>query len=315
MQTRRFSLHFVSAIGVLAVLAFLVQTAAAQNFVPGSGKKVAEVGDDFEDPNWSWTGNLPKASYEIDKQSRPPYGGSANGRWFEPELRGAPDYVKRVATPDGGIPGSKGALALRTLYSGVPGKLSRDMQQDDFIANMGRFANMSVSRAPSVVARVYLPPFEQWEQRTGATFGFRAGMKATVNKSRGVFGTSSESKEYWPGMFIWFNAKGGSPNGVASAKLLIRSDENGRELNGPAIAQPGWWTLGMSFSPDGKVHYYAKAGVDNLTAKDHLGSYSPYGYRGEIFETFFFNINNQDDGKSWSTEWIVDDPALYVDGR
>jgi len=26
----------------------------------------------------------------------------------------------------------------------------------------------------------------------------------------------------------------------------------------------------------------------------------------------FFNIVNMDDGRSWSTEWIVDDPEIFV---
>jgi hypothetical protein len=28
--------------------------------------------------------------------------------------------------------------------------------------------------------------------------------------------------------------------------------------------------------------------------------------------TFFFNIVNNDDGRTWSTKWIIDDPELYV---
>ena len=31
----------------------------------------------------------------------------------------------------------------------------------------------------------------------------------------------------------------------------------GQDFAGPHITTPGWWTLGMSFSPDGQVHYYA----------------------------------------------------------
>ena len=38
----------------------------------------------------------------------------------------------------------------------------------------------------------------------------------------------------------------------------------------------------------------------------------PYGYHAELLETFFFDIVNMDDGKTWSTPWIVDDPMVYV---
>lgn len=68
----------------------------------------------------------------------------------------------------------------------------------------------------------------------------------------------------------------------------------------------------MSFTPDGQVHYYASEGVDNLTPQDRLLSSLPYGYRTEQVNTFFYNIVNQDDGRTWSTRWIIDDPSIYV---
>ena len=71
-----------------ALLAADARHVAAQVFVPGSGKRVAEVGDDFEDPKWNYIANLPKSSMENDHQARLPGGISANGRWYEPELRG-----------------------------------------------------------------------------------------------------------------------------------------------------------------------------------------------------------------------------------
>jgi hypothetical protein len=30
------------------------------------------------------------------------------------------------------------------------------------------------------------------------------------------------------------------------------------------------------------------------------------------FETIFFNVANMDDGKTWSTPWVVDDVSLYL---
>jgi hypothetical protein len=68
----------------------------------------------------------------------------------------------------------------------------------------------------------------------------------------------------------------------------------------------------MSVSKDGRVHYFARPGVENLTINDHIASQMPYGYRAERFRTFFFNICNDDDGKTWSTDWIIDDPAFYT---
>ena len=301
----------------LALLAVDARHVAAQVFVPGSGKRVAEVGDDFEDPKWNYIANLPKSSVENDHQARLPGGISANGRWYEPEMRGAPDVIKRIETPPDGIPGSKGSMSMRTLFSGIPGVPSYKRQQDDFVANVtSKIGNVSISRSPSVVTRVYLPPFDQWEQHTGNSFGFRAALVTTVNKSSGRFfgGTSRKSETYWPGMFIYFS-KADAQNKEDSARFLIRADEMGHDVWGPGIKQTGWWTLGMSFSPDGKVHYFIKPGVEDLTAKDFIATHLPYGYRAERFDTFFYDVLNMDDGKSWSTEWIVDDPGLYLEGR
>ena len=83
------------------------------------------------------------------------------------------------------------------------------------------------------------------------------------------------------------------------------------DVPGPRITQTGWWTLGMSFTGDGMVHYFASPGVDALTERDHIATTRPYGIMSERLNTFFFNVVTQDDGRSWSTEWVVDDPMLY----
>jgi len=83
-------------------------------------------------------------------------------------------------------------------------------------------------------------------------------------------------------------------------------------MRGPQITTSGWWTLGMSVTPDGRVHYYAKAGIEDLTAEDHIGSAYPFGYRAERVRSFFFNVCNGDDGRTWSTEFIIDDPQVFV---
>src|SRR5689334_12018982 len=99
---------------VAAALAFLPGVAQAQVIVPGTGQKIEKVGDDFEDANWSYIYNLPKGSEENDKQQRLPAGHSKNGRWFEGPMRGQPDIIQRVPTPEGGIPGSQGSLLMRS---------------------------------------------------------------------------------------------------------------------------------------------------------------------------------------------------------
>lgn len=305
---------------VLAALTAGVADLAYGQVVPGTGRKIAEVGDDFEDEKWNYIMNFPKASANIDHIDRQPAGGSTNGRWIESLYRGEMDIIKRVETPEGGLPGSKGAMLMKTLHSGIPGTYSYKMQQDDLLVNCSARLGYSLPAgwSPNCVVRVYLPPFEEWEKRSGSSFGFRLdveGSKETQGfggmfRRNSFFGRKTEA--YWPGFFIQFNSKTDGVNKVDSAMLLIRGDHLGHEVPGPMIMKPGWWTLGMSVTPDGRVHYYAHAGVEKLTAKDHIYSQWPYGFQCERMHTFFFNVTNQDDGRSWSTPWIVDDPALYV---
>jgi hypothetical protein len=299
----------------LLALSSTARSLHAQAIVPGTGQHINKVGDSFEDPKWEYTFNLPKSSEEDDGQQRSPGGFSKNGRWFEGAKRGQPDVIKRVLTPEGGLSNSESALLMRSMNTGVPGSYSYHFKQDDLIVNVsGRIGSVSVARAPSAVVHVYLPEWNQWEQRTGPSFGFRAALQAyktSPRKGRGRWGGGSETKleTYWPGIFIHFT-KGDGKDRDDSAALIIRGGPLGHDFNGPKIKEPGWWTLGMSFSPDGQVHYYAHAGVDDLTSADHISSQFPYGLQAQSLDTFFFNVVSGDNGQ-WSTPWIIDDPALF----
>lgn len=298
----------------LALLTVAPSVVCAQAVVPGTGQHINKVGDSFEDPNWTYVFNLPKSSEEEDSQTRSPGGFSKNGRWFEGAKRGQPDVLKRVPTPEGGLPGSEGSLLMRSLHTGVPGSFSYSFKQDDLIINTsGRMGGaVSVGRSPSVVVCVCVPPWEQWEQRTGPSFGFRAALQAykTERKKSRWGGSSTKLDTYWPGMFIHFN-KGDGKDRADSASLIIRGGPLGHDFNGPKITEPGWWTLGMSFTPDGQVHYYAHAGIDELTAQDRISSQYPYGLSAVQLDAFFFNVVSGDNGQ-WSTPWIIDDPALFL---
>ena len=290
-------------------------TAAAEPLIPGVGTKVPQVGDDFENPKWEFRYNLPKSSKNLDEATRSPGGTSKNGRWFEGVKRGQPDVIRRVSTPKGGLPDSQGALLLRSLRTGIPRSPSFRLQQDDFICNVkSRLGgNIPIGQSPSFVVRVFLPPVDEWENRRGPTFAIRAAVDThTVKNSGGLFSSASSAREtYWPGMFINFENKEYTGRDYDTAYLLIRANRNGGDFKGPQITTTGWWTFGMSFTPDGQVHYYAGPGVDDLTEEDYITSQYPYGFQCERFKTFFFNVCNGDDGKTWSTAWVIDDPTLF----
>ena len=92
----------------------------------------------------------------------------------------------------------------------------------------------------------------------------------------------------------------------------MKATNDGRVMRGPQITVTGWWTLGMTITPDGKMHYYAKPGIEDLTAADHVGSAWAFGYRAQRMRSFFFNVCNGDDGRTWSTEFVIDDPQMFV---
>lgn len=306
--------HRILLVGV--IVGWAANPVCAAPVVPGTGSKVENVGDDFEDAEWEYTFNSPKSTRNIDNLERTPSGESVNGRWYEGMKRGHPDIVRRVDTPSKGLPGSKGSLLLRSLWTGIPGRPSYHMQQDDFIAdvNYRLGSKIPVDRTPSVVVRVFLPPVDTWEDRTGPHFGFRTSLTTTVTRPpRGLLFSSSRREEetYWTGMFIEFQSKtDGHEHDYAYWRL--RADEDGNDFRSKQITTTGWWTIGMSITPDGMAHYYASPGVDDLTAEDRLASQYPYGYRAEYFKTFFFNVCNGDDGETWSTPWVIDDPTVYV---
>jgi len=301
-MTRLLALYTLSL--VVGLLSKGVQ--ADEPFVPGTGEKVAQSGDDFEDARWSYVKNGRKASYEDDEQQRPPGGKSRNGRWYESALRGQPDVVKRVPTPPGGLEGSEGALLLATKYSGIPGELAGKQMQDDLLmgvrSRLGRA--VPVSWSPSCTVRVFLPPFDKWENRTGASFGIRADVRG-----RDPDGTV---EPYWPGFFILFRSETSRQFKQDHAQISFRAQRSGRDFGGPKIYESGWWTFGLSFTPDGQVHYYAHEGVEDLTKADHLYSSFPYGSRCLYLDNIFFNVANWENGKNWSTPWVIDDPAFFV---
>lgn len=297
---------------VIALPIFFVDTQA--QVVPGTGMKLQQVGDDFEDEKWQWIPNGYKSSKEQDEQIRQPTGYSNNNRWFESPKRGMPDHIVRVATPEGGIPGSKGALKIQTLNSGVPSRNSNQMEQDDLVMSCSsRIGAISANRNPSCTCRIFLPAYDKWENRSGTHFGYRIDTKTTISESKKTFLFSRNTKkqeEYWPGYFIEFHSSHDGKFKEDEAMLLIRGDNLGHEVKSIKLS-PGWWTLGMSVSSDGRVHFYGKQGVSDLTAADHLYSSFPYGYKAEYFATHFFNSCNQNDGTTWSTPIIIDDPAVY----
>lgn len=268
--------------------------------IPGTGIRIARTGDDFEAEDWAYYPNHPKSSYNLDDEVREPGSSSKNYLWAEGAKRGTPDLARRVQTPEGGLAGSTGSMLFQTLRSGIPGELTHQQQQDDLLHNVpgtvGR--TIPVAWSPNCVCRVYVPPTKHWEQRDGATFGYRIGLLA--------------GEEYWPGIFLHMERVLKDGARTHQMRAWIRADNGGRDMPSLTFAPETWITMGMSVTPDGQCHFFARPDIEVLTKEDCVGSYWCYGYRAHAFQTFFYNVINMDDGRSVSTPWIIDDAFLYA---
>ncbi len=110
----------------------------------------------------------------------------------------------------------------------------------------------------------FLATDEEWEPRSGPTLRvfvppWKRRSWKTTNKF--LLPTRQEKEEiYWPGLFIILESRHQNGKGNNYAYFRVRSDRNGGDFKGPQIEVTGWWTLGMSFTPDGMVHYFASLG-------------------------------------------------------
>jgi len=272
--------------------------------LPGTGVPVARTGDDFEAEDWTYYPQSPKSSWNIDDEIRAPGGISKNYQWVEAAKRGQPDVVRRVTTPPGGIEGSKGSMLLQSLYSGVPNRPSGEQNQDDLLSNSEQLGGRAIPVAwsPNCVCRVYVVPHTKWEERNGASFGYRTGL---------VGWGKENNEEYWPGMFFHMERGLKDNKRTYSVRAWIRADGYGRDIPSLTFSDDSWITMGMSHTADGACHFFLRPGIEDLEEKDCVGSYWPYSYRAHSFQCFFFNVINQDDGRSVGTPWIIDDAMLY----
>lgn len=289
----------------VAISLWLLCVSAPGQIAPGTGLVIVQAGDDFEDSAWSFTHNFPKSSSNLDSNARTPQGVSANGRWEEGLTRGQPDILERVPTPTGGLAGSTHCLRVRSLNSGVPGSPSGNPQQDDLIGRISQISGVGiipVIRQPTLIARIRIPPPEQWESVTLSAFSFRVGVEGT------------NGLKNWPGMFFQLNRT------ARTVTLIGRANEQNQDFplslainyDTSLSSRNGWMTVGLSFTNDGRMHYYAGIGAGNLAEANLLNSRFPGNQPVKQLEYFFSSTVNTDNGSTWSPEFHLDDVRLTV---
>ncbi len=102
-----FTRRLLSPCALAAVVVCVPLSLSAQILVPGTGQKLTQVGDDFEDEKWDYVYNLPKSSEENDDRQRLPGGYATNGRWFEGAKRGQPDQICAFPRRPTALPAAK----------------------------------------------------------------------------------------------------------------------------------------------------------------------------------------------------------------
>lgn len=271
------------------VMAVLL-TLPAFGQLPGTGIKITQLSDDFENPNWSfnYASNI-----------------SSNGMWYG-SLRGAPEVLNRTTPPAGGIPGQTGALQIRSRDNDNDGY----PQQEDLVT---KFHNQLYGRylqradQPSFVAHIYMPPYASM-QKDWSTLGFR--IEARSNQLNPGY--------YYPSIWLqYYNYGGNYPNNFGVVVRMgdgFASDVYVKNMG--ANYAGGWVSVGISFDELGIGHYYFKEGVLPFTAADKIydttmfpgGSNAKMDWIAYHFLSIGYNANDPD----LSPDYRIDDVSVYI---
>jgi hypothetical protein len=191
-------------------------------------------------------------------------------------LRGVPENIVASPPQPGALPGSRRALyferedrarsrfyeenpeAVGTQVYGVPD----EENQDDFLLRAGRFV---ASDGLSITVRYFV----DLNRDAYCSFALR---------STGWFTDGREHQRIYPAVWLYSADDGTGAFRDLRAFLRVADFSTGdrgfykRDLLLDLPDKEGWWTLGLAFSHDGDVHYFASPGSDELTPADYLTS-------------------------------------------
>ena len=213
-----------------------------------------------------------------------------------PGLRGMPEFL----TIQNGI------LSIRSIDDGDDNYPSAEDMICTYSNQIGR--SLDASEAPSLVACVWLPPFNEWPTGTNAS-DFREwfGVRVTAcDSGQPFFGGL-----YWPGIYI--------ANDEAGPCLIARvGDGYGPDTTIGRINTAGWWTLGLSWNAEGRTEYYAAPGRGALTSNDLLHTTPtvslPEANRSidQLVGSFIALRMTYPPTGRLSTDWRMDSIRIYV---
>ena len=151
-----------------------------------------------------------------------------------------------------------GALSIRSFDNGDDPYPSAEDMISAHANQLGR--SLSAAEGPSVIAQVWLPPFEEWSNGVNAS-GFRKwlGVRVTAYDADLPLGDGY----FYPG--IYFSTDDAGPCLIARV-----GDGYGADITIGRISAPGWWTVGLSWNEEGRTEYYATPGRASLTSAELL---------------------------------------------
>src|SRR5678815_2066495 len=213
-----------------------------------------------------------------------------------PGLRGMPEFL----FVEGGV------LSIRSIDNGDDPYPSAEDMTSNYADQLGR--SLEASEGPSLVAHVWLPPFEEWPQGVNAA-GFREwfGVRVTAyDDSMPDFGGL-----YWPGIYL--------ATDDAGPCLIARvGDGFGPDVTIGRITTTGWWTLGLAWNEEGRTEYYAAPGRVILTSSDLLHTTPtiemPNANRSidQLVGNFLALRMTYPSTGELSPNWLVDSIRIYV---
>jgi hypothetical protein len=160
-----------------------------------------------------------------------------------PGLRGMPEVLTI----------ENGALSIRSVDNGDDSYPSAEDMVSTYSDQIGR--SLSASEGPSIVAWIWLPPFDQWPTGVNASeFREWFGIRVTAYDAN----LPVDSGLYWPGIYVSTDDNG--PCFIARV-----GDTYAPDVTIGRITANGWWTVGLAFNSEGVTEYYAAPGRVTLT--------------------------------------------------
>jgi hypothetical protein len=163
-------------------------------------------------------------------------------------LRGMPEVL--------GV--QNGSLSVRSVDNGDDPYPSAEDMTTTYSDQIGRSIN--ASEGPSIVAWIWLPPFDQWPTGVNAS-GFREwfGIRVTAYDAD----LPLDYGLYWPGIYV-------STDDAGPCLIARVGDGYAPDVTIGRISTDGWWTVGLAFNSAGVTEYYAAPGRVALTDSNLL---------------------------------------------